>query len=359
VSRRHGRRKREPERGESVPVRLVWTARLEAAARAALFLAAFLALCPLRWHATVPGLDPFWAYALNDAHHRGLVFGRDLALTYGPWAWLILPMVACRNLGGALAFQAASWLTFGLVLGWIVLRWKAPLAGVALFVAMATYGRPALFSFGYAGPDHFLILLVVLSLGCVAVARRREPFAAVAVLATALLALIKTSSAILAVSVLAGFAFLLWLAEGRRAVPVLLIAACTPLLFVLAYSLHSASPADLAGYVRHSMDIASAYSVTNSLPADQNELSRALVVLAAAVLLTAALRFPPQPSFWLALSLSGAWLLELEHGFVRADAGHTGIFFSVGALLLGAVMLLSRPSGRSRWLLGGALALVL
>jgi hypothetical protein len=311
-----------------------------------LFAVVFLALCPLRWHATTPGLDSSWAYALNDAHYRGLVFGRDLAFTYGPWAWLILPMPACHNLAGALAAQSAMWLIGGLLLGWIVFRWKASLAGLALFAVMLTYGRPALFSFGYAGPDHFLVLLVVLSLGGVVMARRREPFMALAVAGSVLLTMIKISSAILALSVLATFCVFFWLAERRKALPVVGMAAATPLLFGFAYLLHSASLANLASYLRTSLEIASAYSVSLSLPSDPVDLHRAFVLLAAAAVLTAALGIARQRSFWLAISLPGAWFLEFKHGFVRADGGHVGIFFAAAALLLGTVLLFSRMSGR-------------
>jgi hypothetical protein len=314
-----------------------------------LFAVVFLALCPLRWHVTTPGLDQSWAYALNVAHYRGMVFGRDLAFTYGAWAWIILPMAAGHSMAGALAAQSGMWLLGGLLLGWIVFRWEASLAGLALFAVMLTYGRPALFKFGYAGPDHFLVLLVLLSLGCVIMARRREPFMALAVAGSVLLTMIKISSAILALSVLATFCVFFWLAEHRRALPVVGMVAATPLLFVFAFLLHSASLANLASYLRTSLEIASAHSVAYSLPSDPADLHRAFVVLAAAAVLTAALGWLRQRSFWLAISLPGAWLLEFKHGFVRADGGHVGIFFAVAALLLGTVLLFSRMTGRNWW----------
>ena len=64
------------------------------AARSILFGIAVLWPVPVRWHVTGTGLDPSWAFALNYAHAKGLVFGRDLVFAYGPWSWLTVPQAA-------------------------------------------------------------------------------------------------------------------------------------------------------------------------------------------------------------------------------------------------------------------------
>ena len=60
---------------------------------------------PVRRYPVTSGVDASWAYGINDAHARGLIFGRDVLFTYGPLAWLAAPMDVGRNLAPAIAFQ--------------------------------------------------------------------------------------------------------------------------------------------------------------------------------------------------------------------------------------------------------------
>ncbi len=75
--------------------------------RAALCAYSILIAVPLRSHSVQPGLDGSWAYALNVFATLGLVHGRDVAFTYGPWGHLAFPMPGGPPLWLALAAQTA------------------------------------------------------------------------------------------------------------------------------------------------------------------------------------------------------------------------------------------------------------
>lgn len=74
------------------------------------------------------------------AHGAGLLFGRDAVFTYGPLAWLVLPMNVGNNLPPALAFQAVSWLDFAAALAWFVFARRIPLWRAALVAACLLAG---------------------------------------------------------------------------------------------------------------------------------------------------------------------------------------------------------------------------
>ena len=62
------------------------------AIRIALLVYVALLAFPLRFYAIEPGLDPSWAFALKWFHTRGLKYGQDLALTWGPLGHLAIAM---------------------------------------------------------------------------------------------------------------------------------------------------------------------------------------------------------------------------------------------------------------------------
>src|ERR1700682_4019881 len=104
------RRSQNPKKQQSAPSqkhqRRVWKIPrwLLLSIRAALTLFAFCALYPVRYHAADTTLDPSWAVALNQFHVRGLMHGRDIGFTYGPLAYLTLPMPFGTNLEQGVAF---------------------------------------------------------------------------------------------------------------------------------------------------------------------------------------------------------------------------------------------------------------
>jgi hypothetical protein len=124
-----------------------------------------LLVYPVRYHFENTGLDASWAVALNYFHVKGLVFGRDVGFTYGPLGYLILPMPLGSNLEQGLLFQAAMWVLFMALLSWLIFFRRIPLYRLAIFAICAIPGADIFYEFGYAGPDVFMVLLVLLLLG--------------------------------------------------------------------------------------------------------------------------------------------------------------------------------------------------
>ena len=61
----------------------------------------------IRYHGVSAGLDQSGAFMFNYAHFRGLVFGRDVAFTYGPLSYLTVPMPMGSNLQQGRGFNSA------------------------------------------------------------------------------------------------------------------------------------------------------------------------------------------------------------------------------------------------------------
>lgn len=93
--------------------------------------------CPFHFidHAS-RGVDPSWAWALNNALHNGLIFGRDIIFTYGPLSFLnsrndtYIPhyMLVCGDL---LRFAGIFYLLRKIT-------WKEWFWYIPLFIAMLT-----------------------------------------------------------------------------------------------------------------------------------------------------------------------------------------------------------------------------
>src|SRR5271163_3428973 len=125
---------------------------LDLAARIVLTLYSSLVLLPIHYHAAATGLDASWAVALNLLHVRGAIHGRDIAFTYGPLAYLALPMPMGSNLQQGLAFQTLCWVLFIGLLAWFAFVRRVPLPWLLLFTLVAVPGSGLLRNFGYAGP---------------------------------------------------------------------------------------------------------------------------------------------------------------------------------------------------------------
>ena len=87
----------------------------------------------MKVHPAVAGLDNSGAFTFNYAHDRGMVFGRDLAFTYGPLSFLTLPMPIGQNLEQGFLFQLSIWVIFAAVTGWFFFGRRRPLVCVLLF----------------------------------------------------------------------------------------------------------------------------------------------------------------------------------------------------------------------------------
>lgn len=113
-----------------------------------LFAAALAVFVPFTPNMPAHGLDPSWAFGMNEAVARGFVFGKDIIFTYGPYSSVLtesfhpvtdnLMMIGAMIL--ALSFFLVAFLNFHSA-NW-KLRWALVFALSALI-----YSRDALFFF--------------------------------------------------------------------------------------------------------------------------------------------------------------------------------------------------------------------
>ncbi|HEX9428021.1 MAG TPA: hypothetical protein VGA64_09555, partial [Candidatus Polarisedimenticolia bacterium] len=82
-----------------------------------LVLVFFLTLPPLAETVGV-GIDPSWKLGMHLVRDHGLVLGRDLFFTYGPWGFLSIPLTLAPSLwlqsvGYCLAVHLALFVALG------------------------------------------------------------------------------------------------------------------------------------------------------------------------------------------------------------------------------------------------------
>ena len=326
--------------------------------RALLVCYAALVVYPVRYHFAATGLDPSWAVALNYLEDKAYAHGRDIAFTYGPLGYLILPMPFGSNLGRGIVFQLAGWLLFAGVLAWLAFSRKFSLVRLAIFAACMLAGNDLFHEFGYAGPDFFLGFLALLLLAASVTAEQWPiPYCSAIVLAV-LLVFVKLSTGMSAISAVFLLAAATFLFDRRRASRMLLLAALVvPLLFVAGYLIYVPSVDSLVRYVRAAMDISSSYNSTMSQAGDPRALAIALGMLAVYALLCLALLWDRQRSFLFAFAAAGPLFLEFKHSFVR-EAGHTEIVFTFLPLLVGLIVLFTTAAGRRKWAVVAAVFLL-
>ena len=317
-----------------------------------LILAGFI----LRYHASQTGLDPSWGVALNLFHVQGVIHGSDVGFTYGPLAYLILPMAMGTNLEQGIAFQFGLWILYAGIIAWICFAMKPPLWKLALLAVCVYTGQSLLDHFGYAGPDFFVVFLVILLLCCANASTRWPVFFGLAIGLAVLVAFIKVSSGISALSAIGLYAGAVLIFQPKRgAVMVASAAIVTPVLFGGAWMLYSPSLTSLIGYVRGAMEISSGQSsALSQASTDPAMLPVALLILACYAVALAVLLWQKQPAFCLAFACVGPLFLEFKHTFVR-EAGHSGILFAFVPLVAGAVLLRVEFSKKT-WIAAAPLA---
>ena len=222
-----------------------------------------------------PGIDPGWQWAANQAADAGLVFGRDIVFTYGPLAFLMVPLDVSSNLLVANLFLLVVQVLFTAVLAALFVR-DRHLSAIAAFAALFVIARHQ-----DLAPEGFLILVVGLLALLGVFADRRLPIAAAATLA-AILLLVKmslgiASLAILAVaSIVARFLFNrpYRLALGLLPFPVTLIVLATVLFD---------RPGTFFHWLQLSLQLVSGYSIANSITNAETGPALQVVVGAIAV----------------------------------------------------------------------------
>jgi hypothetical protein len=164
---------------------------------ALVFLVGFTTLFGIYRPLGPPGIDPGWQWSVNQAGSSGLVFGRDIVFTYGPLAFLMVPLDVSSNLLVANLFLLAVQALFTAALAALFVRDRhipAVAAFAALFIIAHHQGLAI---------EGFIPLVVGLLALLAVLADRRLPLAAAATLA-AILLLVKMSLGVASLVILAG-----------------------------------------------------------------------------------------------------------------------------------------------------------
>ncbi|WP_230849884.1 hypothetical protein [Ralstonia solanacearum] len=315
-----------------------------------IILTAVCAFVPLQPEMPKAGLDHSWVLGMNQAVAQGLVFGRDIIFTFGPYASIYTqsfhPATDHLMVGGSLFLG----LMYGVGLVLVTRKHGAiPLAGLCLALALVAglyQSRDALL-LGYP----LLVSLYCFGLPCEeASSREARRLLAIGVFALflpfGLLPLIKGSLVALCLAVTT-FAVIRFITVGRWDLAIL--APFAQALALVVFWLVSGQPlTGLPGYFRSMAQIVSGYTEAMAYPGEPSEM--VFYLIAAAVLVVSVLRDSSAPTakkiLLLFFPLSIYFFVVFKAAFVRHD-GHA---LTAGtSILLASAILSFLLLKRSAW----------
>jgi hypothetical protein len=292
--------------------------RLRAVWLAVLIVTVACVLIPLDPVQPSAGLDPSWVLAMNEAVARGLAFGRELVLTFGPYASVFtrayhpatdtamlvasagLALGLCVGIARLTEGRGAGWpLTFALTLVLAVPSRDVLMFAIPLIAALVVLD-PRDDGTRDTGPSALLLALLFAPLGLL-------PFS--------------KGSLIVPCAVAAGLAMLRLVLDGRqgRAAVVLASIAVTAIGGWLA----AGQPlANLGPYLAGLAPVMSGYTEAMALDGPGDEIA---AFLAAAALVLTGLLLPRAPGrigsrLLATLALSAFLFVAFKSAFVRHDA---------------------------------------
>ena len=204
-----------------------------------------------------PGIDPGWQWAANQAADAGLVFGRDIVFTYGPLAYLMVPLDVSSNLLVANIFLLVVQTLFTVALAVLFVR-DRQVSAVAAFAIFFVIARNQ-----GLGTEGFLPLVVGL-LALLGVFTDRWPAIAVAAALAATLLMVKMSLGIASLAILAVASIIARFLFDRPYRLGLGLLSFPLTLIVLAMILFD-RPGTFFHWVQLSLQVVSGYSIANSI----------------------------------------------------------------------------------------------
>jgi hypothetical protein len=318
------------------------------ALRAAVWLGLVVFLFPGARGSLGTGLDPSYAFGLNEVAARGLIHGRDVVYTYGPLGTVLLP--TAQNAGATLWFRLALFALFAVVLA-RALRRASPKRGLA-FAALLLIAHLTGLRYEYQ-----LLFALALLIAPEVARPNRIPIAAIAggLLAT-LFALIKVSLGICALALLGGW--LVDLALRRppyawRSVGSSLGALCASVAVAIPWAFEA--PRWAFAWLGFQADLASGFPVAMVVEGSGLEVAADLLGLGVVLALWvhAWRTRSPLASYWgVAFPVL---ILAFRHTLVR-QGGHGSIFPSFLLALIAIGVLLAERADEIRASLAGWLA---
>lgn len=277
------------------------------------------------------GLDPSWIHAMNEAVARGLVFGKDVIFTLGPYASVYTkayhPATDAMMLSGGLYLAVSYWLCLLVLMREV--RWPWVLAYCAVLATVIYLMDPVLFSYP------LVVALACYRLQCDD-ARGWRAHLLVALLFAPLgfLPLIKGSN----LALVGVMALLCALYFGRRAWSLAVTCLVAPVASMLFFWVLAGQPlAYLPDYFSGMAPIISGYTEAMSLSGKAREIWPYLLASASVIVAIVLQRgLGVRPRLFLATAFALVLFLAFKSGFVRHD-GHAVI---AGTTILLAALLL-------------------
>lgn len=368
------------------------------ARRILLALAAlFIALVAIRipQHAR-PGLDAAWSLALSVAHTNHLVFGRDIAFTFGPLGYLINGISTAGVIVDLARFTVSVALIYAIIAITAICSPMSLAQRVVLSIAVLCLAASP------TGDDYLLLFAFLAALGARSLRTPRRSVAVAFVLGTiaGIAAMTKFTLAIDCGGAAALFyvgSFVAaprvqksrWIASALVFVTAFLAAAIasfgpTPVTFLAATLAFSCGVAaciwaprrmvfgaigaciaiasvflispTLIDFARVSLALATDYSSAMSTPGAPEQLRLAIAEIAIITVALVALAF--EGNLGLSTALAFALFGGFKHGFVRQD-GHV-FYFVITAVAVGAITYaaLRRPGARRIGFIGAAISTI-
>jgi hypothetical protein len=270
------------------------------------------------------GLDHSWYYGINYFAHSHYIFGRDVAFTYGPMGYLLVPEDMGSNFIEALSFRLALHILLVIILLFYALKQKKVLP-VGLFVLFYTLASIV----GILSYDEYSFLTIICLLVCVSWEKTR--LARIAEIINPVLAgtflFIKFNLGISSLAVILISVLVRLLIRDKGALRSLFIFAGTYLFTVLLLSeINLGSIRNLLAWLGVSIAMADGYSVAMSTVGSRISLAFALLGAGVYLILSLALFKIRSKLFYFALAFGIAVFFSFKHGYVRQDV-HELIFF--------------------------------
>ncbi len=321
--------------------------------RVAAIIICFLNLCPLAVRQIGTDLDPSWVFGLNYAHAKGLVWGRDVAFTYGPWGFLAVPVRLGANIDVAVVCQALAWLA-ALPPLWYLLGRRAKLPGVLLFAWSSGFAHATIANFTC---DEYLGFLSLLYLAAAYLTTRWIVPLVTGGFIAAVAMMIKFSTGVFCAVAVLSFPATFLLRRLRQLWQSLAIAvAVLSIAFTGLYLTHNLSVATMFTFLRLSVDISDAYTVSQALYTVPELSIAALYLTIGYVLLSVLLFVFRDRAARFSLVLVLPLFIAFKHGFVRSDT-HVGFYFSIGGFLIGLMCLVAEFRPARQWIVFGVLGI--
>jgi hypothetical protein len=306
------------------------------------------------------GLDESWIIGLHEASRRHMIYGRDIAFTYGPLGFVLFPVDLGSNLVHAILFRLGLHAIWWTSVGMLLLRIRG-YAATLLFAAASLYSGIH-FDPTWDVNSQLIGVIILTTIGYLVLGHldRRPIWAVPAVVVSAAALLVKFNIGVACTASIVVWVIIELLRDrslrmlGRLGLLALTYVGALGVLF----RIYGGPINALGEFLRSSKEIASGYSSQMSTQGPAAELAIISVVLSLAIIAAAAgILLRARYTSALLISLFPLFIL-FKGAIVRHDHGH--ILISCPPMVGLAAFLLPGRIGRwQSWTTQATVALAL